>query len=585
MKQKKQNRILAALLAVVMMFQMLPMMAFAAEGAGSEGAPSDVTLISTDGSSKSYSSLKDAVIAAKSGDTILLGEGNYTLYGISSDGTTKDKDLTFVGRGPDKTAWNIGAKVLDSGECDTTYKDDFSLQGSKNVTFKNMTLRTGTANYLGFKHSNDTVVENCALYGRTTYWGYNSAKFIGSTFYAPNGDYAIWTYYCKEMTFDNCTFNTSGKVVNVYSDFEADQRDYTINFNNCTVNSTSLNKQALNINDSNKGTRKNTININNSTVTAARDQTTCSQIFGFGGKSGNNAGNTDVYLNGKLVWSEGEMKTHDYTDGEKDKAYDITYSSSNPNGWVEEDGHYKRHVIKTCKYCGYKEEKDENGYKLVYDLNGGTKPDDAAADEYETKLRGTSDALAKAPVLEGYWFLGWKINEDSPVYPAGTKISEITDLPQTGDITLTAQWEKITTPGGGSSGDGGSGDGGAGVVVAGALLGGAGYLLGTRLWLESTFGFVPANRIELAMALWKRADCPAPVSTELYPDIDEDDTDAQAAARWCVEQDLMKDFARTNSDGTQTVKFRPYDYVFHPQSLVKWYKLEKLLNEQQSTNA
>mgnify|MGYP000247764081 FL=1 len=585
MKQKKQNRILAALLAVVMMFQMLPMMAFAAEGAGSEGAPSDVTLISTDGSSKSYSSLKDAVIAAKSGDTILLGEGNYTLYGISSDGTTKDKDLTFVGRGPDKTAWNIGAKVLDSGECDTTYKDDFSLQGSKNVTFKNMTLRTGTANYLGFKHSNDTVVENCALYGRTTYWGYNSAKFIGSTFYAPNGDYAIWTYYCKEMTFDNCTFNTSGKVVNVYSDFEADQRDYTINFNNCTVNSTSLNKQALNINDSNKGTRKNTININNSTVTAARDQTTCSQIFGFGGKSGNNAGNTDVYLNGKLVWSEGEMKTHDYTDGEKDKAYDITYSSSNPNGWVEEDGHYKRHVIKTCKYCGYKEEKDENGYKLVYDLNGGTKPDDAAADEYETKLRGTSDALAKAPVLEGYWFLGWKINEDSPVYPAGTKISEITDLPQTGDITLTAQWEKITTPGGGSSGDGGSGDGGAGVVVAGALLGGAGYLLGTRLWLESTFGFVPANRIELAMALWKRADCPAPVSTELYPDIDEDDTDAQAAARWCVEQDLMKDFARTNSDGTQTVKFRPYDYVFRPQSLVKWYKLEKLLNEQQSTNA
>ena len=80
------------------------------------------------------------------------------------------------------------------------------------------------------------------------------------------------------------------------------------------------------------------------------------------------------------------------------------------------------------------------------------------------------------------------------------------------------------------------------------------------------------------MALWKRADCPAPVSTELYPDIDEDDTDAQAAARWCVEQDLMKDFARTNSDGTQTVKFKPYDYVFRPQSLVKWYKLEKLLN-------
>lgn len=570
MKQKKQNRILAVLLAVAMMFQMLPMMAFADEGAGSEGAPSDVTLVST---GKRYSDLKKAVKEAEETDTIELGEGNYTLYGTE---VTAGKDLTFVGLGPDKTAWNIGAKVLNSGECDTTYKDDFSLKGSNKVTFKNMTLRSGTANYLGFKHSNDTVVENCALYGRTTYWGYNSAKFIGSTFYAPNGDYAIWTYYCKEMTFENCTFNTSGKAVNVYSDFEADQRDYTINFNYCTVNSTSLNKQALNINDSNKGTHKNTININNSTVTAARDRITCSQIFGFGGKSGNNAGNTDVYLNGKLVWSEGEMLTHDYTDGEKDNAYDITYSSSNPNGWVEEDGHYKRHVIKTCKYCGYNEEKDENGYKLAYELNGGMA---VAGADYTEKIvaenKTVTLAAAPAPAQEGVYFLGWE-DGNGKQYNADATIT------LTANTTLTAQWGDVppVEPAGG-----GSGDGGAGVVVAGALLGGAGYLLGTRLWLESTFGFVPANRIELAMALWKRADCPAPVSTELYPDIDEDDTDAQAAARWCVEQDLMKDFARTNSDGTQTVKFKPYDYVFRPQSLVKWYKLEKLLNEQQSTNA
>lgn len=569
MKHKGKNRVLAALLAAAMMFQMLPLMVFADDGAAS----SDVKI---EGKEGTYTSLKEAVEKAESGDTILLGEGNYTLYGISSDGTTKDKDLTFVGLGPDKTAWNIGAKVLNSGECDTTYKDDFSLKGSKNVTFKNMTLRSGTANYLGFKHSNDTVVENCALYGRTTYWGYNSAKFIGSTFYAPNGDYAIWTYYCKEMTFDNCTFNTSGKVVNVYSDFEADQRDYTINFNNCTVNSTSFNKQALNINDSNKGTHKNTININNSTVTAARDRITCSQIFGFGEKSKYNAGNTDVYLNGKLVWSEGEMKTHDYTDGEKDNAYNITYSSSNPNGWVEEDGHYKRHVIKTCKYCGYNEEKDENGYKLAYELNGGMA---VAGADYTEKIvaenKTVTLAAAPAPAQEGVYFLGWE-DGNGKQYNADATIT------LTANTTLTAQWGDVppVEPAGG-----GSGDGGAGVVVAGALLGGAGYLLGTRLWLESTFGFVPANRIELAMALWKRADCPAPVSTELYPDIDEDDTDAQAAARWCVEQDLMKDFARTNSDGTQTVKFKPYDYVFRPQSLVKWYKLEKLLNEQQSTNA
>ena len=557
-KQKKQNRILAALLAVAMMFQMLPMMAFAAEG-----APSEVTLESN---GEKYASLEEAVRNAKNTDTIQLGKGNYTLYGTE---VTAGKDLTFVGLGPDKTAWNIGAKVLDSGECDTTYNGDSSLNGSNKVTFKNMTLRSGTANYLGFKHSNDTVVENCALYGRTTYWGYNSAKFIGSTFYAPNGDYAIWTYYCKEMTFENCTFNTSGKAVNVYSDFEADQRDYIINFNNCTMNSTSFNKQALNINDSNKGTHKNTIYINNSTVTAARDRITCSQVFGFGEESWKNAGNTDVYLNGELVWKNGEMQTHAYTDGEKDKAYTINPTSE----WENKINHFERKVTKTCKYCERVfPNVTEKGYQLSYDLNGGTD----AAGVYDSKIypEGEKATVAAAPTKEGCKFAGWKDGNTTYAADATMQVTKNT--------TLTASWEadEDSTPAGG-----GSGDGGAGIVVAGALLGGAGYLLGTRLWLESTFGFVPANRIELAMALWKRADCPAPVSTELYPDIDEDDTDAQAAARWCVEQDLMKDFARTNSDGTQTVKFKPYDYVFRPQSLVKWYKLEKLLNEQQSTNA
>lgn len=574
MKQKKQNRILAALLAVVMMFQMLPMMAFAAEGAGSEGAPSDVTLKST---GQSYSSLEDAVRNAKNTDTIQLGEGKYSLYGISSDGTTKGKDLTFVGRGHEETVWYIGANAPDSGEDASVYAGDDSFDGVNKVTFQDMTLRTGNVNYLGFKSTKNTVVKDCVLYGRTTYWGYQSAEFIDSVFNAPNYSYALWVYSSAKATFEGCTFNASGKVINIYNEGYTPTVD--VYFNNCTVKSEGSGKAALNINDSTAN--KYTIHVTgNNNITATTDTISCSKVFGFSGSRGNNNGHTDVYLNDELVWTNGQMLNHAYTDGEKEGKFTVTHGD-----WDMTKTPPERDVTTTCDYCGYTTKGVEKGYKLTYNLNGGAEPDDAAADEYATKLRGTSDALAKAPVREGYQFLGWKINEDSPVYSAGTKISEITDLPQTGDITLTAQWEEITTPGGGSSGDGGSGDGGAGVVVAGALLGGAGYLLGTRLWLESTFGFVPANRIELAMALWKRADCPAPVSTELYPDIDEDDTDAQAAARWCVEQDLMKDFARTNSDGTQTVKFRPYDYVFRPQSLVKWYKLEKLLNEQQSTNA
>lgn len=582
MKQKKQNRILAALLAVAMMFQMLPMMAFAAEDIHLENGQAKI-------GDTVYNSVMEAVKAAGSDATIELGEGNYTLYNVdgtgtnggTTTGTTKGKNLTFVGQGTDKTVWHIGEDVADPNKTGE-YNGDYSFDGAGTVTFENMTLRSGTTTdpntKLGFIRPNKTVVDKCEIVGWTAYWGDNSAEFTNTTFKPSLFKDAIWVYSSKEATFDNCTF-TAGRGVKVYTEKD---KSVTVNFNNCTVEN-SPSHPAIYIDelvlDNESSSNRYTINITGSNnVNAATYKMTCSKLFGFRNiPQIKHPGHfTNVKIDGELVWREGEMLTHDYTDGEKDNAYNITYSSSNPNGWVEEDGHYKRHVIKTCKYCGYNEEKDENGYKLAYELNGGTA---AAGADYTEKIvaenKTVTLAAAPAPAQEGVYFLGWE-DGNGKQYNADATIT------LTANTTLTAQWGDVppVEPAGG-----GSGDGGAGAVVAGALLGGAGYLLGTRLWLEGTFGFVPANRIELAMALWKRADCPAPVSTELYPDIDEDDTDAQAAARWCVEQDLMKDFARTNSDGTQTVKFRPYDYVFRPQSLVKWYKLEKLLNEQQSTNA
>lgn len=573
MKHKGKNRVLAALLAAAMMFQMLPLMVFADDGAAS----SDVKIKGKEGT---YTSLKEAVEKAESGDTILLGEGDYTLYKVDSTGMTRDKDLTFVGRGTDKTVWHIGEDVADPNKTGE-YNGDYSFDGAGTVTFENMTLRSGTTTdpnvKLGFIRPGNTVVENCEIVGWTAYWGDNSAKFKNTTFKPIVGKDAIWVYSSKEATFNNCIF-TTGRGVKVYTE---KNKSVTVNFNDCTVEN-SGSHPAIYIDElvleRDGGTERYNINITgDNNVTAQTNRDTCSKLFGFRKANAHPGHFTNVRIDEELVWSNGEMLTHDYTDGEKDKAYNITYSSSNPNGWVEEDGHYKRHVIKICKYCGYKEEKDEIGYQLSYDLNDDTG---AAGVDYESKIypEGEKATVAVAPAREGFYFLGWKDENGNP-YNADATIT------LTANTTLTAQWGDVPPVEPGTPAGGGSGDGGAGVVVAGALLGGAGYLLGTRLWLESTFGFVPANRIELAMALWKRADCPAPVSTELYPDIDEDDTDAQAAARWCVEQDLMKDFARTNSDGTQTVKFKPYDYVFRPQSLVKWYKLEKLLNEQQSTNA
>lgn len=436
MKQKSQNRFFAALLAVAMMLQMLPMLAFA------DDAP-DAYAVKIDGKEGSYAKLVDAVKAASSGDTIILGEGNYTLYGIKSDDTTKGKNLTFVGQGPDKTAWNIGDKVPDPSKYGTEYNGDYSFDGAKTVTFKNMTLRSGVVDYLGFIRIDNTVVENCVINGKTDYWGYTSAVFKDTTFNAPSSNYALWTYCSPTMTFNNCTFNANGKAINVYTDYSAGDHDITVNFNNCTVNSNfqsyvsmfSNNKTALNINDSNMGSHKYIININDpKTITAARDKTTtCSQMFGFGGKAAtNNKGKTDVYLNGELVWTNGEMKTHSYTDGEHDKAFTTTYSD-----WTRIDARNEwRDVTKTCNYCGWSEKHREvaSVYRLQYNLNEGVG--DATANYSDANYReNESVTLAAAPTREGYQFAGW-LSLKGKLYKAGS------ELVLTGDEVFTAQWKK-----------------------------------------------------------------------------------------------------------------------------------------------
>lgn len=432
MKQKSQNRFLAALLAVAMMLQMLPMLAFAEDAPGTGEVLNKRT-------GTIYTSLKDAVIAAQSDDTIELGEGNYTLYKISSEGMTKGKNLTFVGQGPDKTAWNIGALVSDPANFGTEYNGDYSFDGAKTVTFKNMTLRSGKVDYLGFIRIDNTVVENCVINGKTDYWGYTSAVFKDTTFNAPSSNYALWTYCSPTMTFDTCTFNANGKAINVYTDYSAGAHDITVNFNNCTVNSNfqsyvsmfSNNKTALNINDSNMGSHKYIINIKDPHVTAARSTTTCSQVFGFN----HNTGRTEVYWNNSVepVWKDGEMRTHSYTDGEHDKAFTTTYSE-----WKTIDARNEwRDVTKTCNYCHRELEKHQETasvYRLQYNLNEGVG-DETANYNDAFYHENESVTLAAAPTREGYQFAGW-LSQNGKLYKAES------ELVLTGDEVFTAQWKK-----------------------------------------------------------------------------------------------------------------------------------------------
>ena len=351
-------------------------------------------------SDKAYKTVKAAVAAAKSGDTIQLGEGNYTLYGVSSTGHTKGKDLTFVGQGADKTGWNIGAEVPDPTNFGTEYNGDYSFDGAGTITFRNMTLRSGKADYLGFIRANNTIVENCVINGKTFYWGYQTATFKNTTFKCPNGDYAIWTYSSPVMTFENCTFKSSGKVINVYTDYGAGKNDITVNFNGCTVENSGLSsKQVLNINDSNMGNYKYVINISGDNVVKGvnTDDTTCSRLFGYGGKSGNNTGRTIVNFGNTTVWQDSKMVdekayhnsgvTADgvtykndvngsnsslHAEGYKDNAFDTTTSEWTTNA----DGTISRTVTKTCKYCGYKGNVTE--YRVTYYYSNGTaKPTDS----------------------------------------------------------------------------------------------------------------------------------------------------------------------------------------------------------------
>ena len=398
-----------------------------------------VTKITNDRTGVTYDDLVTATAAAQSGDTILLPEGNYTLYKVNSEGHTKGKDLTFEGVSIDKTAWNIGALVPDPANYGTEYNGDYSFDGAGTVTFKNMTLRSGSVDYLGFIRADKTVVDGCVINGKTAYWGYTSAEFNNTTFNAPGDDYSLWTYCSPTMTFNGCTFNCAGKAINVYADHDADKYDITVNVNNCVFNSTATAKTALNINDSNKGAFKYKVNITGNTIATglATDPYTCSKVFGFGGYigawRGQNSGRTDVTIDDKLVWTKGEMVSHDYTDGEHENSFNVTYTKWTSDG----AGTWTRTGTPKCKYCGFiKPEFEEKAYDLSYNLNGSE--DKQTADFATVKCVTETEVTADKPVRKGYSFVGWNTAADGSgtSYEAGAKVE------LSAPVTLFAQWKK-----------------------------------------------------------------------------------------------------------------------------------------------
>ena len=574
LKQKKRNRLLAALLAVAMMFQMLPLMAFADGGSTyQEGTPAPVT---NERTGTEYNSLRKALEEANDNDTIQLGAGTYFMYDKDHTHTGKDfkvdkidgKHLTLKGSGIGVTTWQMHLSV------DLYYFSyDNCFRGADTITFKNMTLEaqmeTGNdyADYRGFGGIAHTVVENCEVNGKTAYWGEETAEFINTTFNAATRhgsepDYSLWTYITKEWTFDNCIFNAKGKVINVYTDAICATHDTTINFNNCTVHSNDSKYPALIIDDRNMGSHKYIVNITNPQVKATRDAKTCSQVFGY-----KENWHSTVTMDGVCVWDNGQRKTHDYTDGEKDQAYKITRSAWRQ--WDERND--ERDVNRKCKYCGWEENYTERAsvYRLQYNLDGGTGAEGADYNDafYHEK---ESVALAAAPSREGYDFVCWK---DA----AGNTYSAKEETVLKGDTVLTAQWGEEPPEKPAESGESGCGVVSTVLIATGATA--IGYYAGTQV-LKHCYGlpYWPGNRSALALMLWEDADRPMPVSTVLYPDVGqkERDMDLQHAARWAMENELIPDLNLDDSKPEEEQKFFPNYAVSRAWALHAWNKAQKL---------
>ena len=559
MKQKKQSRILAALLAVVMMFQMLPMMAFAAEGQAKIG---DEVVCNT------VDELKAAVEAAPADGTtttITLGEGEYTLYDTN---VTAGKNLTFVGQGAGLTTWNIGYPDSDQGNQNNA---DFSFKDSKTITFQNMTLKAGTEyNYQGFAHTDTTVVENCVVEGMTVYWGYNSATFKDTTF-KPGSykKYALWAYCSDDTTFDHCKFECAGKAIYAYNEGNPLIK---IHFKDCEVTGC-LFKSALSVDDS-KGASFEIYISGDNKVNAHRDTKTCSQVYGF--DHGCPGRSTKVYYgeeneNPELLWQNGQRVTHNHSDGERDQAF----TPGKDTGWTPQGDHYEREITEKCDYCGYEKTSTETGYKLEYDLNGGDPAEGADDETYKEKIVPENEKveLAPAPTKKGYFFHYW--------YWDGTKgnfYGDSATIKMTANTKLTAQWgeeppEVPDTP----EGPGCCGEVTAVIIAAGTTV--VGYYAGTEL-LRNCYRlpYWPKNRSELALMLWEDADRPMPESALLYPDVGqkEEDMDLQHAARWAMENELLPDLNWDDSRTEEEMKFYPNYAVSRARALHAWRKAQQL---------
>jgi len=228
---------------------------------------------------KLYETLDAAFAAAQDGDEVkVLTAGTYAL-------STSGKDITITGAVDGVVFDNIGAKNM----------------GSANVTFNNVTFDYyPNVNYTGLQHSGNLVYNNCTINGQVFLYG-QSETFNKCTFNQNSADaYNVWTYGAKEVDFNECTFNSVGKSVLVYTESNTATND--VAFTKCELNASAPvdGKAAIEIDTSLSAGA--TITVDGATIATG---------FGSGNVSGNSLwnnkkGNADAANNDVTVVVNGE---------------------------------------------------------------------------------------------------------------------------------------------------------------------------------------------------------------------------------------------------------------------------------------
>ena len=191
-------------------------------------------------------------------------------------------------------------------------------------------------------------------------------------------------------------------------------------------------------------------------------------------------------------------------------------------------------------------------YKLIVSyakvtLKDGSAVADLKAVPMGTELKATADEDTETSVFKNWNCTGLDLTEEQRT------AHEIYFTMPDHDVELTAVFEVPATPNpkpdpnpDPTPAPGGDSDGGGAAIVAVAAVGGAAigagaYIVGTTAYLKIVLPegmAIPANRQQLAVALWTAAGKPATQSTALFNDVAADAAELQAI-RWVVDTGLM----------------------------------------------